>query len=167
MVTQFIDSSKLICVYEFCPGISIDLYDRQQVVFVYKNNEFADVYAYHTEDFLHELAQAELDLQQSGIYIECSRPPSLDFYSKVLYPQCDLNKEFFPIVKQRPLKHFINMLLCKFEYMINPQLSFYEELDNIRIIRASEYACLEVSIDKSNTKKAIVEIERREDGRVS
>lgn len=151
MVTQFIDSSKLICVYEFCPGVDIDLDDRQQVIFVYKNNNFADVYAYHSENFLNELAQAKLDLQQSGIYIEYSRTPSLDFYSRVLYPQCDLNKEFFPIVKQPPLKHFIYMLLCKFEYMINPRLSFYEELDNIRIIRASEYAWLEVTIEKSNT----------------
>ncbi len=149
MVTRLIDSSKLICIYEFCLGTGLAFtVDRQQVVFIYKNNDYADVYAYHSEDFRNELAQAQLDLQQSGIDIEYSRFPSIDFYSRVLYPPADLNKEYLTIVKEKWLKRLINNLLFRFTYMINPNLSFYEELDNMRIIRASEYAGLELCIEK-------------------
>ncbi len=138
MVTQFIDSSKLICVYEFCPGVGIDLDDRQQVIFIYQNSEYADIYAYHSENYSVELEQAKLDLQRAGIDIEYSPTPSLDFYSRVLYPPCDLNKEYYSVTDPPFFKKMIHLLFCRREYTINPQLSVYDAMQNRRIIRACE-----------------------------
>ena len=143
LISDFLadNQAKLIFVFEYMPpGI---IWDEHNIVYMIQMND--NVYAYHyvhddkeetdeiwaINDFFHERG---IDIKETPINVI---PPP--FFSRVLFPAIDFGKPFYvPKKKNSLLEKLVDLLLCKEEVMLNPNISFIEYIKKIHL-RKTQY----------------------------
>jgi hypothetical protein len=158
LISDFLtgEQAKLICVFEYLlPGI---IWDEHNIVYMIQMNNYVCAYHYiHDDnketreifainDFFHKRG---IDIKETPINVV---PPS--FFSRVLFPSIDLGKPFYvPKKNNSLLEKLIVLFRCKEEIMLNPDISFIENIKKIHL-RRKQYPSILLyqSIDDSGNE---------------